>query len=71
MMRRTRRITTGLTAILLLGAAACSNDPMSPDRAHSLRAPETARHDDVPPDQPCLSGWMSVDGRWVCDDPGI
>jgi hypothetical protein len=28
--------------------------------------PPSISRDDNPPDEPCASGWIVVDGRWVC-----
>ena len=59
-----------LAVISILSAiAACDASPVAP--APRVRAPAAAAHDETPPDTPCLSGWMSVNGKWVCDDPGV
>jgi hypothetical protein len=54
-------------AAVLILAAACA-DTTSPSVAPSrFRAP-SALHDDPPPDMTCRTGWMLVDGRWVCPE---
>jgi len=70
MLHRRRRTLRCLAVISILSAiAACDGSPVAP--APHVRSPQAALHDDTPPDTPCLSGWMSVNGLWVCDDPGI
>jgi hypothetical protein len=56
----------GATIVVTGALAGCAN-PTAPS-TRQLRAPNTASHDDPPPDLVCRSGWIVVDGRWVCPD---
>lgn len=47
--------------------SACSETTAPP---RTVRAPSAALRDDDPPNTPCRSGWIIVDGRWSCQDPG-
>jgi len=70
MLQHRRRILRRLAVISILSTiAACTGSPTAP--ASHLRPTRAAAHDDTPPDEPCLSGWMSVNGLWECDDPGV
>ncbi len=58
----------GVLAIIAVVAAlaACADAPTAATTpAH--RAPRAAVRDD-PPDTPCFSGWVVVNGIWTCFD---
>ena len=62
-LRRTVLIV-GVGTVALL--AACAEAPTGPVRP---KANALVSRDGSPPDEPCRSGWVVVDGRWVCDNP--
>jgi hypothetical protein len=64
------RLVAAAVAILILGA--CGSSTTAPDRPRNLPLPTAASalHDDSPPITPCRSGWILMDGKWTCADPG-
>ena len=50
---------------LLLGTIAGCADTSPTAPAAAKRVPTVSR-DGNPPDEPCASGWILVDGRWTC-----
>ncbi len=50
---------------LVAALAACAEPPTAATAPH--RAPAAAVRDD-PPDSPCFSGWVVVNGIWTCFD---
>lgn len=54
-----------LGGIAALGA--CTDTATTAPRRLQPAAPTA--HDDGPPDTPCRSGWVVVNGVWVCSDP--
>lgn len=59
------RRTGSFVVLALAGAlAACADSPTLP-KPSSQRAPATAVRDD-PPDTPCFTGWVVVNGIWTC-----
>jgi hypothetical protein len=57
-----RLVAAGAT-ILSVG---CADGPTAPV-TRSIQSTNAASHDD-PPEGKCASGWVQVDGRWVCDE---
>jgi hypothetical protein len=55
--------TIGGVAVLSACADAAPTGPVRP------KADALVSHDGGPPDETCRSGWVVVDGRWVCDNP--
>ena len=57
-----------VVACAITTIAGCGTAPTEPAtrQVHASAAP---RHDGdpPPPDTPCRSGWMMVDGFWTCD----
>jgi hypothetical protein len=67
--RAMRRLVAAGATILSIG---CGSSPMEP--ASRIQPSHAARHDGdpgEPPSEPCRSGWLVNDGRWVCNDIGI
>jgi hypothetical protein len=63
------RLVAAAAAILILSA--CGSSTTAPDRARTLPTAASALQDDSPPIAPCRSGWVLMDGKWTCADPGI
>lgn len=60
-------IATAVLSVL----AACSSSPTSPEPrrvAHIAQPTVAAQPDDLPPDEPCASGWTEIEGKWVCEN---
>jgi hypothetical protein len=68
----TRLSTRVLRALAVAGAtalfSACSTSATESAPQRSIHAVSRSG-DDLPPDTPCRSGWINVEGRWVCGDP--
>lgn len=56
-----------LGAAIVTGIVGCGENVVAPTAARTIR-PATPNRDDPPPDSPCLTGWIQIDGRWVCGD---
>lgn len=57
-----------LASLLAVAAAlgACADAITAPEPAPRARTTPVS-NDGTPPDSTCFSGWIVVDGRWVCE----
>ena len=64
-------MTRKLAAFVLFGTlallGACADSTTAPAPSRALK-PAAATNDDLPPDTPCRSGWVQIDGKWTCFD---
>jgi len=63
--RTIARLIVAGAALLSIG---CADSATAPVVTRSIQA-KTVAHDDPPPETKCSSGWASIDGRWVCEQP--
>lgn len=60
-----RRVSVLAVVALAAALTGCADAPTAVTPPH--RAPRAAVRDD-PPDTPCFSGWVVVNGIWTCFD---
>jgi hypothetical protein len=73
LLDKTQRTTRAVARILLAIAAAaaigaCSTSVTEPGTLGRRSPASVAAHDDNPPLTECRSGWLEIDGRWICND---